>query len=70
MGKEGTVIVGKQWEWKVRSYEGDLFMLETVHVGEHSKNMEVEAAHACGRDVYVTDLRTGDTVFIPVGNNE
>ncbi len=54
----------KRWDWKVRSYHGDRFMLETVHVGDHSKNEELAAIAACGRWATVTNLRTGEVTEV------
>jgi hypothetical protein len=50
----------KNWDWKVREYSGDTFMLETVHQGDHSKDVEVEVALELGRRVEVTNLHTGE----------
>lgn len=59
-----------RWDYKVRTYGfvggEEKFMLETVHQGEHSKDMEVEVALSLNRRVEVTNLRTGErTKFNP-----
>lgn len=50
-----------RWDWKIRSYEmvggREVFCIETVHRGEHSKNMELAAIAHLGRRAVVTDLR-------------
>lgn len=51
----------RKWEWCVRSYKDGKLMLETVHIGEFSKDMEVRAAQACGYEVTVEDLRENPT---------
>ena len=38
-----------RWDWKIRSYEGDRFCLETVHIGDHSRDMEITAIRRLGR---------------------
>lgn len=44
----------REWDWKVQSYEGQTFVLETVHLGEVSLDMELETIKRCGRraDIY------------------
>lgn len=44
------------WDWRIRSYRGDVFMLETVHRGDVSRDMELQAIEACGRRAEVTPL--------------
>lgn len=46
----------KQWDWKITSYEDGKFMLETVHMGEHSRDMELRAINELGRTCVVEAL--------------
>jgi hypothetical protein len=54
----------RRWDWKVRTYSGNAFMLETVHRGDFSKDMEVEAALSCNLRAVVTNLHTGEVTTL------
>ncbi len=48
----------KGWDYKIRSYnKHGVFMVETLHRGEHSRDKELEAIRAANRTAEVTDLR-------------
>lgn len=36
------------WKWVVRCYDGDRFMIETVHKTDWSKDLEVDVALQIG----------------------
>lgn len=46
----------RNWDWKIRSYKDGKFMVETVHMGEASRNMELRAIKQCGRTAEVIAL--------------
>lgn len=47
-----------RWDWVIQSFDAEgRFMLETVHRGEASRDMELRAIEGCGRTAVVTDLR-------------
>lgn len=49
----------KRWDWVVRSYECGRRMMETVHKGTISRDLEIEAARHCGRVVHVFGVKDG-----------
>lgn len=64
-----------RWDYTVRTYARPVrmvdgrpvlgqyqLMLETVHQGEHSRDMETKAGLACGRDVFVYDIKSGKLI--------
>lgn len=46
------------WDWLIQSFNPfDMFCMETVHKGDHSRDMELEAISKCNRKSLVVDLK-------------
>jgi hypothetical protein len=55
------------WDWKIQSYkdkEMKRLCLETVHVGEASRDFELAAIKVCNRYARVTNLHTNESYTV------